>query len=134
MTELSTKRRNILLVSIIVVVLIASTIGAVIIYNQFTTTRINLRLSTNQTDVLQGSSVKIPIKISLTGNPENVELTSVVNSSKINCYIDPANGSSSFNSTLAVNVDDSAQGGNYSVTLKTSSPTITANASWIIMV
>ena len=134
MVQTSTQRRNILIASIIVVGLLVSTVGGVILYNQLATTRISLSLTTNQTSILQGNSTKIPITISLKGNPAKVDLASEVNSTKIKCYFDPANSSSSFNSTLTVNVDDSAQGGNYALTIKASSPTTTANALCIITV
>ena len=140
MTQKQIQYRRVLIVAAIIVVLVVAFIGASIVYNKLphnqltTQTQLGVTISTNQTSILQGTSIKIPINISLTGNPENVDLTSIVNSSKINCYFDPANGSSSFNTTLTVNVDDSAQGGNYSVTLKASSPTTAANASSIITV
>ncbi len=136
MTEKPTQYRRVLIVAAIIVVLVVASIGALIVYDQSkpTQTQLGITISTNQTSILQGNSTKIPINISLTGNPEKVDLTSIVNSSKINCYIDPANGSSSFNSTLTVNVDDSVQGGNYYVTVKASSPTTSANASCIITV
>jgi hypothetical protein len=134
LTQTSTKRRNIFIAAIVIIVLVISSIFALIENNPLTTTRISLSLSTNQTDILQGNSTKIPIKISLTGNPEKNTLTSIVNASKINCDFDPANSSSSFNTTLTINVDDSAQGGNYSVTVKATSPVATANASCIITV
>jgi hypothetical protein len=118
----------------IIVVLVVASIGAAIVYNQVTATKLNVIISTNEINMLQGNSAKIPIRISLTGNPEKITLTSIVNASKINCYFDPATGSSSFNTKLTVNVDDSAQGGNYSVTVKASSSTTSANASCIIMV
>jgi hypothetical protein len=124
--------RRVAIAAIIVVLVIAS-VGAVIAYQQVTTTKLSVTISTNQI-VYQGNSTKIPITMKLTGNPENVDLTSVVNSSEIKCSFDRANGSSSFDTKLTVNVDDSAQGGNYSVTVKASSPTTSANASCIIMV
>ena len=121
-------------IAAIIVVLVVASIGAVIVYNQVTATKLQVSISTNQTSILQGNSTKIPVGISLTGNPENVELTSAVNSSKINCFFDRTNGSSSFDNTLTVNVDDSAPGGNYSLTIKASSSTTMANASCIITV
>ena len=133
MIQKPTLHRRVLIAAIIAVLVIAF-VGGVIVYKQVTTTKLSVTISSNQTSILQGNSAKIPVKISLTGNPENVELTSAVNSSKINCFFDRTNGSSSFDNTLTVNVDDSAQGGNYSVTVRASSSTTSANASCTITV
>lgn len=133
MIKKPTLHRRVLVAGIIAVLVVAF-VGAVIVYEQVTTTKLSVTISSNQTSILQGNSAKIPVKISLTGNPENVELTSVVNSSKINCFFDRTNGSSSFDNTLTVTVDDSAQGGNYSLNIKASSSTTMANASCIITV
>jgi hypothetical protein len=128
------------LISAIITVLVVASLGAAFAYQQAlinkqaTTTKLSVTLSTNQTSIFQGNSTKIPIEVSLTGNSENFTLTSAVNSSKVNCSFDRANGSSSFNSTLTVNVDDSAQGGNYSVTVKASSTSVSTNTSCLITV
>jgi hypothetical protein len=126
--------RKWILITGIIAILVVAFVGAAIVYKQMTTTKLSVTISSNQTSILQGNSAKIPVTISLTGNPENIELTSAVNSSKINCFFDRTNGSSSFDNTLTVNVDDSAQGGNYSVTVSASSATTSANASCIITV
>jgi hypothetical protein len=126
--------RKWILITGIIAILVVAFVGAAIVYKQMTTTKLSVTISSNQTSILQGNSAKIPVTISLTGNPENIELTSAVNSSKINCFFDRTNGSSSFDNTLTVNVNDSAQGGNYSVTVSASSSTTSANASCIITV
>ena len=126
--------RKWILITGIIAILVVAFVGAAIVYKQMTTTKLSVTISSNQTSILQGNSAKIPVKISITGNPENYELTSAVNSSRINCFFDRTNGSSSFDNTLTVNVDDSVQGGNYSVTVKASSSSTSANASCIITV
>ena len=129
------KQRNIIIASIIIVVLVVSSIGAVIIYNQLTATRISLSLSTNQTEVIQGSSSQIQVNVDLKGNPENTTLTAMPNLTSINCSFAPATGSSSFNSTLTINVPDSTPTGNYSLIVgAASSDTTIANASCIVSV
>ncbi len=134
MAQTSTKRKNIMIAAIIVVILVVSSVGAVMVYNQLTTTRISLSLLTNQTQVIQGSSTQIQVNVDSKGNPENTTLIAIPNSTSIHCSFSPASGKSSFNSMLTVDVDDSVRGGNYSVTIKASSPTATANVSCILTV
>jgi hypothetical protein len=134
LAQTSIKRRKILFASIIIAVLVASSIGTVIIYNQLTTTRISLSLSTNQTSILQGSSSQIQVNVESKGNPENTALTANSNSSSIQCSFTPATGKSSFTSTLKINVPDSVPTGNYSLTVKASGSTTMANASCMISV
>ncbi len=128
------KQRNIIIASVILVVLVVSSIGAVIIYNQLTTTRISLSLSTNQTEVIQGNSSQIQVNIDSKGNPENTTLTAMLNSTSMQYSFAPATGSSSFNSTLTINAPDSTPSGNYSLTVKITSDTTISNASCIISV
>jgi len=115
-------------------VLVVSSIGAAIIINQLTVTRISLSLSTNQTEVIQGSSSQIQVNVDSKGTPENTTLIANLNSSSIQCSFAPATGKSSFNSTLTINVSDSTPSGNYSLTVKISSDTTISNASCIISV
>ena len=128
------KRRKIFFASIIIVVLVISSIGAVIIYNQLTNTRISLSLSTNQTNILQGSSSQIQVNVESKGHPEKTTLTASLNSSAIQFSFSPATGKSSFNSTLTINVPDSIPTANYSLTVIASGDAAAANASCIISV
>jgi hypothetical protein len=109
MAHTSTKRRSIIIAFIVIVVLVISSIIALIEYNQLTTTRINLSLSTNQTNVIQGSNSQIQVYVTSIGNAENVTLSSNVGLSSINCTFEPAFGESNFTSTLTYAVPDSLQ-------------------------
>jgi len=115
-------------------VLVISSIGAVIIYNQLTNTRISLSISTNLTSILQGSNSQIQVNVESKGHPEKTTLTANLNSSFIQCSFTPATGKSSFNSTLTINVPDSTPTANYSLTVIASGDAAVANASCIISV
>jgi len=134
LVQISTKRRNILIASIIVVVLVVSSFGAVIIYNRLTATRISLSLSTTQTIILQGSSSQIQVEVDSKGNPENATLTALLNSTSIQCSFAPATGKSSFISTITITVPDSTPSENYSLTVKASGDASMANSSCTISV
>jgi len=134
MVQASIKRRNILIASVVIVVLVISSLGALIIYNQLLTTHISLSLSTNQLNIIQGSISEIEVNVGLKGNPENVNLSYSTNSSSIQCTYDNSKGNSSFISTLTISVPDSTPTGNYSLTVKASGSTTMANASCIISV
>jgi len=139
LAQTSMKRRKILFASVIIVVLVISSIGAVIIYNQLTTrrltiTRISLSLSANQTNILQGRSSEIQVNVESKGHPENTTLTASLNSSAIQFSFSPETGKSSFNSTLTINVPHSIPTANYSLTVIASGDAAVANASCIISV
>jgi len=134
LAQTSMERRKILIASIVIIVLVISSIGAVIIYNQLTATRIKLSLSTNETSILQGSSSQIQVNVKSKGHPENATLTASLNSSAIQFSFSPATGRSSFNSTLTINVPDSTPTTNYSLTVTALGDGAMANASCIISV
>ena len=114
--------------------IVVSAIGAVIIHNQLTITRISLSLSTNQTSILQGSNSQIQVNVESKGHPEKTALTASLNSSTIQCSFSPVTGMSSFNSTLTIKVPDSTPTANYSLTVIASGDAAVANASCIISV
>jgi hypothetical protein len=134
MTQTSTKRRNIIIASIVIVVLVISSICALIEFNQLTTTRINLSLSTNQTNVIQGSNSQIQVEVTSIGKAENITLSSNVGLNSINCTFEPTTGKSNFTSTLTMNVPDSTPTGNYPVTIIASSDGQAVNASSVLSV
>lgn len=134
MAQTSTKRRNIIIASIVIVVLVISSIIALVGYNQLTTTRINLSLSTNQTDVIQGTNSKIQIEVTSNGKAENITLSCNVGLSSINCTFEPSIGISNFSSTLTVNVPDSTATGNYSLTVTASSDGKIETATYFVSV
>ena len=74
-------------IAAIVVVLVIASVGAVIVYNRVTATKLNVSISMNEASILQGNSTKIPISIKLTGNPEKIDVDKRINSSKINCFL-----------------------------------------------
>ena len=128
------KHKNILKAAIIIAVIVVSSIGTVIIYNQLTATRISLSLSTNQIKVIQGNSSQIKVSIDSKGNPENITLTAILNSSSIQYSFMPAISRSSFNTTLTIEVPDSTQTGNYSLAIEASGDTTMAEAFCTISV
>ena len=128
------KRKNIIIGLVIIVVLVVSSIGALIFYQQLTTTRINLSISTVQTNVMQGSNLQIPVKVTSTGNPENITLNTIIDSNAIRCSFEPSIGTSSFTSILIINVPESTPTGNYSLLVTASGKTAIANASCIVSV
>ena len=134
MAQSSTKRRNILIASTIIIGLAISSIGAVIIYNQLSTTRISISLSTNRINILQGQNSQIQVKVALSGNPENMTLNSKINSTDIKAEFDPSIGKSSFTSTLIIDVPDYTPTGNYSMSITASDNKEFANTSCVISV
>ncbi len=109
-----------LIIAITIIVLVILSIGAIIIYNQSTTTRFSFYLSTTQTEVIQGSSSQIQATVTIFGKAENVILSSFCNSSGINCTFEPSSGKSNFTSVLTFAVSDSTPTGKYNVTLTAS--------------
>jgi hypothetical protein len=134
LTQTSTKRRNIIIASAVIGVLLVCSVFALIEYNQLTSTRISLSLSKNQINVLQGSSSQIQVDVDSKGNPENATLTALLNSTSIQCSFAPATGKSSFISTITINVPDSTPSENYSLTVKASGDTSMAHSSCMISV
>ena len=114
--------------------LVASLIGAVIICNQLTNTRISLSLSTNQTSILQGNGSQIQVNVESKGHSEKTTLTASLNSSAIQFSFSPETGKSSFNSTLTINVPDLTPTANYSLTILASGGAAVASASCIISI
>jgi hypothetical protein len=134
MTQTSTKRRSIIIASIVTAVLVVASIGAVIVYNQLTATRISLDITTTQTEVVQGSSSQVKVYVISIGKPENVTLSSNVGLSSINCTFEPAFGESNFTSTLTYAVSDSTPTGKYPVTVTASSGGHEAKISSVLSV
>lgn len=138
MIQTSTKRRNILIASIIIVVLVISLIGALVLFQQLTTnstaTKLSVNVSPNQNEVLQGSNLQATVNVTSTGNIQNVTLSSNVGLSGIHCSFEPATGMSNFTSLLTMSVPDSVPTGNYSVIVIASSNDIVQNASFIASV
>jgi|GEM_PF-1754008 len=134
MTQTSAKRRAIAIASIVIILLVVSSIIALIEYNPLAAARINLSLSFNQANVMQGGSSQVKVEVTSIGKAENVTLSSNIGLSGINCTFEPNSGESNFTSTLTVSVPDSAPAGNYSVTVIASSGGKAVNASMILSV
>lgn len=118
--------------------LLISSIGALILYQQLTssstTSKLSVKVSANQNEVLQGSSLIAEVNVTSIGKTENVTLGSNVSSSGINCTLEPSMGISNFTSTLTLTTPDSVPTGNYSVFVTASSNGIVQNASFIVSV
>ena len=134
MTQTSTTRRNIIIASIVIVIVVISSIVALIEYTPLTPTRIYISLSTNQTDVIQGSNSQIQVTVTSIGKAENITLGSNVGLGSFNCTFEPSMGISNFSSKLTVNVPDSSPTGNYSIVVTASSNEQEENASLTVMV
>jgi len=134
LAQTSTKRRNVIIASIVIVMLVVSSIATLIILYQpskakHTPTSLNLSISTNQTNVIQGNSLQAKVNVTSIGNPENVTLGSDAGSSGINCTFEPVIGTSNFTSTLTMNVPNSTPTGNYSIIVTASGGGAVENAS-----
>ena len=138
MAKTSTKRRNIIIVSIFIVVLVVSSIGALFLYQQRTTsstpTKLSVNVSANQKEVLQGSFLKAEVNVTSIGNSQNVTLSSDVGSSGILCSFEPSLGISNFTSVLNISVPDSTPTGNYSITIVASTDEQSVNTSVVLSV
>ena len=139
MAQTSTKRKNIIIASIVIVVLVVSSIATLIIFYQpskakHKSTLLNLSISANQTNVLQGNSLQAKVNVTSIGNPENVILGGDVGSSDINCTFEPSMGTSNFTSALTMNVPNSTPTGNYTLILTALGDGEMANASYVISV
>jgi len=135
MNQTLTKRRSILLASIIVVVIVISLIGTLIIfYCQLSPTKLYVNMSLNQTNVIQGNNLQALVNVTSIGKAENVTLSSNSGSSGINCTLEPSMGKSNFTSTLTMSVSDSTPTGNYSITITASDKGGAVNASSVISV
>lgn len=133
MTRTSIRRRSVIIPSIIIAVLVVASIGAAILYNQLTGTRISLDIATTQTEVVQGTSSQVQVYVISIGNPEKVTLSSVAGSSGIICTFEPASGESNFTSTLTYSVSDSVPTGKYPVTVTASSGWHEAKLSSVVL-
>ncbi len=139
MIQTSTKRRNIIIASIIVVVFVVALFAFLILVYQpsltnKSTLKIALNVSLNQTQVFQGNNLQIRINVTSKGKPENITLNSNSGSSGINCAFIPPIGKSNFTSTLTMNVPDSTPTGNYSITITAFGNGQEQKASFIISV
>ena len=140
MVQNSTKKqRNIIIASIIIVVLIISSITTwIILYEpskvKQVPTSLNLHVSLNQSNVLQGNNLQAEVNVTLIGKAENITLGSNVGSSGIVCSYDPATDTSNFTSLLTINVPDSTPTGNYTIFVTASSGGALENASCSISV
>ena len=141
MTQTVGIRRTIIITSIVVMILLISLVAALIEHNQSATTRIqsattriNLYLVDNPTDMLQGSSSHFIVLVASIGKAENITLSSNVGLSGINCTFEPTIGTSNFTSTVTLNVPDSTQTGNYTVTVIASGDGQEANVSSVLSV
>jgi hypothetical protein len=140
LVQTSTKRRNIIIVSIIIVVLVVSSIAILVeLYYQSSTakpatSKLDVSVSLNQTNVIQGNNLQAEVNITSKGNPENITLSAYEGSSSIRCSFDPVAGTSNFTSLITMNVPDSTPTGNYLVTASASGDGEVKNASYIISV
>jgi len=118
----------------LIVVLVISSVSAFLIFSKHGSTTLDLSVSLNQTNVVQGSNLQAEVNVTSIGGAENVSLGSNVGSSGIRCSFEPATGISNFTSTLTMNVPDSTPSGNYSVLVTASGGGEIENASNIISV
>jgi hypothetical protein len=135
-TQTRSHRKNIIVISIVVVILLVSSVAILVDYNKTATTqRINLYLVAiiNQ-DVLQGSSSRFKVLVDSIGKARNITLGCDVGSSGLNCTFDPPAGVLNFTSTLTVYVPDSTPTGNYTITVIASSDNQKTNASSVVSV
>jgi hypothetical protein len=102
LAQTSTKRRNIIIVSIIIVVLVVSSIAILVeLHYQLSTakpatSKLDVTVSLNQTNVIQGNNLQAEVNVTSKGNPENITLSAYVGLSGIRCSFDPAVGTSNF--------------------------------------
>lgn len=134
MTQTSTKRRNIIIASIVLVVFVISSVIALVDYKPLTATQINLSLSSNQINVPQGGNSKINLAVTSIGQAEKVTLGADGSLNGINCTFEPNRDESNFNSTLTIGVSDSTPTGNYSVAIIASGGGKMVKASIILSV
>ncbi len=135
-TRTRNHRKNIIVISIVITILLVSSVAILVNFNKSATTqRINLNLVaiTNQ-DVLQGSSSQFKILTYGIGKARNLTLSCDVGSSGLDCTFDPPAGVLNFTSTLTVYVPDSTPKGNYTITVIASSDSQKTNASSVVSV
>jgi hypothetical protein len=133
------KHRNIMIASMIIVGLVISLIAALIIFYQPSTpkptpTKLNVNISMNNSNVLQGGNLLGQVYVSVIGNAGNLTLGYDACSSGVGCSFEPAMGTSNFTSTLTMNVPDSTPTGNYTLVVTASGDGAAANASCVISV
>ena len=135
-TQARSHRKNIIIISVVVTILLVSSVAILVDYNKpATTQRINLYLVaiTNQ-DVLQGSSSRFKVLVDSIGKARNITLGCDVSPSGLDCTFDPPAGVLNFTSTLTVYVPDSTPTGNYTITVIASSDSQKTNASNVVSV
>ncbi len=143
MAQISTNRRNSLIVAVIIVVLVVASFAFLILVYQPSIankpitnkpTAINLNVSLNQPSVIQGNKLRAQINVTSIGKAENITLSSNSGSSGINCIFEPSIGNSNFTSVLTMSIPYSAPTGNYSITIVASTDKQSVNASIIVSV
>jgi len=140
LAQTSIKRRNNMIATIIIVVLVFSSVtGLIVFYHQPSTPKptprqLNVNVSIDHTNVLQGGSLLAGVNVTSIGNSENITLGCDAGSSGIGCSFEPAMGTSNFTSTLTMNVPDSTPTGNYTLVVTASGDGAAANASCVISV
>ena len=139
MTQTPRNRRNIVIASIVVAILLASlAVGLAEYsqsYNQSTPTRIILNLEGNPTEMLQGSSTHFTVVVSLVGKARDVTLNSTAGSSGISCTFELTYEASNFTeSRVTINVPQSTPPGNYTLTISASGDGQQASASCVLTV
>lgn len=139
MVQVSTKnQRNIISAFIIIVVLVISSMSTFIIFYQpltakRTPTQLDVTVSMNQTNVVEGSNLEAEVNVTSIGNHENITLGSY-SSRGIQCSFEPATSTSNFTSILTMSVPDSIPTGDYSVIVTASSGKDVENASYIVSI
>ncbi len=140
MAQTSTKKQENMTIAVIVIaVLVISSVAVIIFYYQpsvekQTSTSLDLRVSFNQTNVIQGNNLQAEVDVTSKGNLENVTLSGDTGDSGLGCSFEPATGASNFMSVLTVHVPDSTPTGNYSLTVTASRGEAVENASCIVSV
>lgn len=134
MAQASTKHRNIIIASVIIIVLVISSVIALVEYSQLTASRISLFLSKYEIEAGQGSNPQIQTTVTLIGKAQNVALSSFSNSRGINCTFEPSMGNSNFTSMVTYAISDSTPTGKYPITMIASSDRQEINVTVVLSV